>query len=99
MTTAIYDPISERHLTGEKPAGMRQMFMSLFEWNCRANEEFILTFEKNAGLPPIALKIFLHIMNIHEQWINRITNVQVPRKESPGLDAIALPLKILIFMA
>lgn len=93
MTTAIYNPISERYVTGEDPASLRDMFISLFDWNCRANEEFILTFEKNVGIPPVAFKIFMHMMNIHEQWVNRITNVQIPKKEASKPSTIDLPLE------
>ncbi|GCC53454.1 hypothetical protein SanaruYs_36980 [Chryseotalea sanaruensis] len=54
---------------------VRKMFSSLFKQNNDANEDFIILFEKYDQLPAKCLDIFAHIINIHELWLNRITNV------------------------
>lgn len=54
---------------------VRKMFSSLFKQNNEANEDYIVLFEKHNQVPSKCLEIFSHVINIHELWLNRITNV------------------------
>jgi uncharacterized damage-inducible protein DinB len=55
---------------------VRDMFASLFKWNNEANEQFIITLKKIIHTPPACLEILSHVINVHELWINRITNIR-----------------------
>ncbi|MCZ8216191.1 MAG: hypothetical protein O9262_08130 [Cyclobacteriaceae bacterium] len=55
---------------------IRIMFSSLFKQNHEANEDFIMLFEKHNKIPIKCIEIFAHIINVHELWLNRITNVE-----------------------
>jgi uncharacterized damage-inducible protein DinB len=54
---------------------IRKMFSSLFKQNNEANEDLILLFEKYDQIPTKCQDLFSHIINVHELWLNRITNV------------------------
>lgn len=55
---------------------IRTMFSALFKQNHEANEDYITLFEKCDQLPAKCQEIFAHIINVHELWLNRITNVE-----------------------
>jgi uncharacterized damage-inducible protein DinB len=55
---------------------VRKMFYMLFKQNFEANEDFIALYERLENIPAKCLEILTHIINVHELWLNRITNVE-----------------------
>jgi uncharacterized damage-inducible protein DinB len=55
---------------------IRNLLTNLFKWNNDANQQFIATLTKDSIVPANCLNILSHIINVHELWINRITNVR-----------------------
>lgn len=74
-TTFISSHPESFNLEDNDLSEVRKMFSSLFKQNNDANEEYIILFEKYESIPQRCLDIFAHIINIHELWLNRITNV------------------------
>lgn len=72
LTSSYTEPFN---LQDNNLSEVRKMFSSLFKQNNEANEDYILLFEKYDQLPSKCLDIFSHIINVHELWLNRITNV------------------------
>jgi uncharacterized damage-inducible protein DinB len=76
METLTSPYIESFNLEDNDLSELRKMFSSLFKQNNEANEDYIVLFEKHVHLPFKCLEIFGHIINVHELWLNRITNVQ-----------------------
>lgn len=75
-TLLINTPAIEKiNLEDNELSELRKMFTSLFKKNNIANEDFIVHLEKNPDVPPRCFELFSHIINVHELWLNRITNV------------------------
>ncbi len=66
---------SSMNLEDNNSSEIRKMFSSLFKQNHEANEDYVSLFERQDHLPIKCLEIFAHIINVHELWLNRITNV------------------------
>lgn len=67
--------ISTYSLEDNSASEIRKMFSSLFKQNYEANEDYVKFFQKQDWLPEKCMEIFAHIINVHELWLNRITNV------------------------
>ena len=54
---------------------MQSLFLAKFDFDYSANIKWIKIFEENVDiLPPHALKLMSHIINVHHIWINRLQN-------------------------
>jgi uncharacterized damage-inducible protein DinB len=63
------------NLEDNSSSELRKMFSALFKQNHDANEDYVKFFQNQGYIPEKCMEIFAHIINVHELWLNRITNV------------------------